>query len=337
METINKHNYEAYFLDYSEGNLSESVKRELIRFLEQNPGLKEELENFEEFTLTPPEIKFNNKQELIKKTQAQHYEITEFEYLCTASLENDITESEKKRLNKELKNKEKQKEFKIYSETKLQADTSIQFQNKNALYKKSVALRYRTLISIASAAVIFLFFIFKGNIFLNDKTQNKTARLSYEKTNNIHTNIISNKLKTNLYDKTHTQQEQALVTHNQTIKNSTNNVLAFEDEEPRNIPDLYKELTVSIPEIKSEALISNIKNEISPNYIPVSFASNIDNNQTKKRDQFWKYAEKGVNIWKKITKDDDILLKNEYAENGSINEVNFIASNFQFRKTYYKK
>ncbi|MCF6185258.1 MAG: hypothetical protein L3J56_11690 [Bacteroidales bacterium] len=336
METINRHNYGAYFLDYSEGNLSESNKQELIRFLAKNPSLKEELNNFEELKLTPSHIKFTKKEELIKKTRAQHFEITEFEYLCVASIENDINESEKKQLKKELKNIKKQKAFEIFSEIKLQANSDIQYLSKDVLRKKYFALKYSTIISIASAAAVLLFLIFSRNFFLNNNFENRTVPIAYDLSNKNRVNTFLNNNKTNLYDKNHTQQEQASVIHNQTIKNSANNVLAFEDSEPRSNTDLYKELTVSIPEIKSGALISNINNNISINYIPATIAVNYDGLQRNKNDQLWKYAEKGVHIWKKLT-NDDIELKNEYAENGSINEVNFIASNFQFRKTFNRK
>ena len=47
MKKINTHNYEAYFLDYTEGNLNESQIRELKKFLNVNPKLKEELHDFQ--------------------------------------------------------------------------------------------------------------------------------------------------------------------------------------------------------------------------------------------------------------------------------------------------
>ncbi len=335
MEAINKHNYEAYFLDWSEGNLSEQGEKELTRFLADNPSLKEELDNFEEIKLSPPEIIFENKQDLIRKTQAQHFEITEFEYLCAATLENDITDEEKIQLKSDLQDSNKKKDFTIFGKTKLKADKSIVYFAKSDLYKHSIVLNYKTVLSVVSAAAILLFFIFKGDIFTGNITGNSKLELADVQQTNKLIKPIPRQLKTTLYDKTATKQGQTLVTHNQTIKNSTNNVLAFEDTEPRNTPDLYKELTVPIPEIKNGALISNIHNRIllSANSIPAKEKS--IKHKLNKKDQFWKYAEKGVNMWNRLTKD-DIELKNEYAENGSVNEVNFITSNFQFRKTYNK-
>ncbi|NOZ36113.1 MAG: hypothetical protein GXO80_12550 [Chlorobi bacterium] len=336
METINKHNYEAYFLDFTESNLSESDEQELIRFLAKNPSLKNELNNFEQFKIAPSDIKYTKKKELIKKTQAQHFEITEFEYLCVASIENDINETEKYQLKAELRNTKKQKAFEIFIETKLQANSDIRYLLKDVLRRKYFVLKHRIIVSIASAAAVLLFFIFGENMFLNSNNEKIIQPIAYKQNIIKPKNNISKISKTKLYDKNHTQQEQTSVIHNQTIKNSANNVLAFEDSEPRSNTDLYKELTVSIPEMKSGALISNIHNNIAINYTPTSVAVNYDEPQKSTQDQFWKYAEKGVHIWKKLTKD-DVELKNEYAKNGSINEVNFIASNFQFRKTFNRK
>jgi len=53
MEKITRHNYEAFFLDYLEGNLSEELNTELKTFLAQNPDLASELEEFENVSLEP--------------------------------------------------------------------------------------------------------------------------------------------------------------------------------------------------------------------------------------------------------------------------------------------
>lgn len=324
-----------FFLDFLDGNLSESEMKEFSRFLQKNPSLKEELESFEEITLEPSDIKFENKQELIKKTQAQHFEITEFEYLCVADIEKDNNNEELKQLKKELSVSENKAAYTVFNAVKLQANENIVFSNKSKLLKKYVSVNFRTVISVASAAAILLFFVLKGDFVNSDSSESAGKQLSEK--------VIKNKnVKSDVFEDTNTKQninpqEQILVTHNQTIKNSNKHVLAFDDNEPQNNKDLYKELIVSIPDIKNEALISNTDPIMTPEN-PMKFKNfNNMNFAINNKDKFWKYAEKGIHIWKKITKDDDIQLTNDYADNGSVNEVNFIASNFQFRKTYNKK
>ena len=335
METITGHNYEVFFLDFLDGNLSESEMKEFSRFLQKNPSLKEELESFEEVTLEPSDIKFENKQELIKKTQAQHFEITEFEYLCVADIEKDNNNEELKQLKKELSVSENKAAYTVFNAVKLQANENIVFSNKSKLLKKYVSVNFRTVISVASAAAILLFFVLKGDFVNSDSSESAGKQLSEK--------VIKNEnVKSDVFEDTNTKQninpqEQTLVTHNQTIKNSNKHVLAFDDNEPQNNKDLYKELIVSIPDIKNEALIPNTDLIMTPAN-PMKFKKfNNMNSAINNKDKFWKYAEKGIHLWKKITKDDDIQLTNDYADNGSVNEVNFIASNFQFRKTYNKK
>jgi hypothetical protein len=53
MEKITRHNYESFFLDYLEGELSDELKMELEVFLAENPDLAAELEDFESVSLKP--------------------------------------------------------------------------------------------------------------------------------------------------------------------------------------------------------------------------------------------------------------------------------------------
>ena len=45
MEQLNIHNYEAFYLDFLEGNLNEEETSQLFCFLDENPSLKIEVEN----------------------------------------------------------------------------------------------------------------------------------------------------------------------------------------------------------------------------------------------------------------------------------------------------
>lgn len=65
---INKSNYEAFALDYLEGNLSATERREMEVFLQKNPAVAAELAEMKEMvTLVPDEsIVFENKNSLLK-------------------------------------------------------------------------------------------------------------------------------------------------------------------------------------------------------------------------------------------------------------------------------
>ncbi|MFA7081217.1 MAG: hypothetical protein WC135_01270 [Bacteroidales bacterium] len=66
---ITKDNYQAYLLDFLEGNLSSENKRELELFLEKNPQFADELKAYDESLFLSPDlgIKFEDKESLMHK------------------------------------------------------------------------------------------------------------------------------------------------------------------------------------------------------------------------------------------------------------------------------
>lgn len=66
---ITKDNYQAYLLDFLEGNLSKEDKRELEVFLEKNPHFADELKAYDESIFLSPDltIKFEDKETLMHK------------------------------------------------------------------------------------------------------------------------------------------------------------------------------------------------------------------------------------------------------------------------------
>jgi hypothetical protein len=119
---INKHNYEAFFLDYHEGNLSPQQVAELLLFVEQHPGLKEEFENFENITLEDiSSFSFEDKASLKKEIVVSNKD--EF---FIRSVENDLSAVEEKLLVSFLQhNPQYLPELELYKKTKLKADTIV--------------------------------------------------------------------------------------------------------------------------------------------------------------------------------------------------------------------
>ncbi len=95
---IDKNNYEAFFLDYSEGNLSDDQIVELLLFLELNPDLKVELELFEmDLKLEPENISAHiNIKKILDVNQSD-------EELIIAYLEDDLSLKEKNFIEEKLK------------------------------------------------------------------------------------------------------------------------------------------------------------------------------------------------------------------------------------------
>ncbi len=128
--TINKHNYEAYFLDYHEGNLTPQEVADLLLFVEQHPELKDEFESFENVTLedysTPS---FENKDILKKEINKENIE----EYFIK-DVEGVITSTEKILLHNYIEqHPHLSADLELYRNTKLSADLSLVFENKKQL------------------------------------------------------------------------------------------------------------------------------------------------------------------------------------------------------------
>ena len=69
MKTITIHNYEAYLLDYSEGNLTSGLCMELEAFVILHTELEINLKELELITIESEEIIYNKKQHLKNQTQ----------------------------------------------------------------------------------------------------------------------------------------------------------------------------------------------------------------------------------------------------------------------------
>ncbi len=147
-----RENYEAYFLDYHEGNLSESQVEELMNFLALNPDLKEELDTFEMVMLTDENSVFLENKDSLKK---------EGDALLTSMIawhENDLNEQERVLLEKTLaQNTKAQKDFALVGMARLKADLGINYPNKSSLKRFILVGRFTQLQKIAAAAAVLAF------------------------------------------------------------------------------------------------------------------------------------------------------------------------------------
>lgn len=149
---INKNNYEAFFLDYHEGNLTPQEVADLLLFVEQHPELKEELESFENVTIEDySKITFENKSDLKKEITDNNRE----EYFIKA-VENTLNAAEKTLLENYLKQYPQYIiDYNLFQKTKVQADTSIVFEKKDAM-KKDLTPSFSTGNGNAGEALIAL-------------------------------------------------------------------------------------------------------------------------------------------------------------------------------------
>jgi hypothetical protein len=160
---INIHNYEQYFLDHLEGNLSPALEKELSIFLAAHPELKPLLEDFDPVPIPPDEKVIFHPKERLKKNIVATPNIHEgnVEEWMISAIEGLLEPLREKELAEFIqRNPVFRKEFDVYRKTRLNKDESIFFPNKEMLVKKAQVFSFNRVMWVAAsiAAAILLFF-----------------------------------------------------------------------------------------------------------------------------------------------------------------------------------
>lgn len=161
---INRQNYEAWFLDYSEGTLNPDEIVHLMDFLKVNPDLKHELDEFKLIYLDAENIGYNKKESLKKLVDYEIIEgLDEFEMLSIKKVENDITDVELSVLEHlTALSADRKKESVLFEKTKLSPDLNMQFDKKNDLKQKNTLRLIFYYTSSVAAAVLLIFFSYQN-------------------------------------------------------------------------------------------------------------------------------------------------------------------------------
>ncbi len=200
MKRISIFNYEAFYLDFLEGNLSEEDAALLLAFLDENPQLKVEEEDmpilgFENSSLDA-KFKENLKQLVFNETVIT---LDNSEQFLIAETENLLSTEKKAELGSFVsQHPELAQTQKIYAATHLVADKSIVFADKESL-KQSKKIVLWPFISLAVAASVAILF-FLWNSTTNGITENGTSiskhkeikKVPYQKNEQIK-NVSNNK------------------------------------------------------------------------------------------------------------------------------------------------
>jgi len=153
MKQITKNNYEAFLLDFSEGNLSPAEMEMLFDFISNHPELEHELEDLERGpVLLTSHIGNKSKGKLLKDSQKE-----ETYNLVIASTEGVATQQEKNYL-KELVKKDASlnTEIAMFNQIKLKADSQDQFSRKELLVKDAPVRVMPWVFRIAGVAALFV-------------------------------------------------------------------------------------------------------------------------------------------------------------------------------------
>jgi hypothetical protein len=175
---IDRSNYEICLIDWLDGNLNDLQIEQLELFLSNNPDLKTESEELASFNLKPAGKSFKGKSHL-KKTISDLTE-SQFEYLCVAFLENDLSLNQEAELKEIIdQNPEKKKTFESIQKTKL-TPKDISYKHKNKLSRRTISenIIRLSIIGLSAAAAVALIIMTYQQVPQNLQNPGKDALLS---------------------------------------------------------------------------------------------------------------------------------------------------------------
>jgi hypothetical protein len=259
MGQINIHNYEAYLLDFSEGNLTNELQVELELFLIQHPEIDINLSELSLIAIDEEAITYSNKSSL-KKTEGDLISETQF----IAYIENQLPENEKLELENSCSvNPSLSKELALFKKTIAVADSSIIYENKNELKRKPKVIWFDFSVIRYAAAACVLFLIGVFFLWPSENTTHTTIA-SQENTkvsnnnkpvlqNTVALNNMTNQTEDIIKAQNNIIKKPSKLLANQLTNNKTGNpiekdsskqsptIIANHTEEPRIALHTYKE------------------------------------------------------------------------------------------------
>lgn len=148
--------YEIWFTDWLDGNLSKEQAEELKVFLKENPDLEEELNGLDLVGLNPPDSFFSGKAGLGRSPE--NLSDKEFEHLCIARLENDLTQGQKTELEEIISSDEiRRRSFELVQKLRLKPMAG-SFTRKSIVKRLTIGQKILRLsaIGVSAAATVAL-------------------------------------------------------------------------------------------------------------------------------------------------------------------------------------
>ena len=162
-ERISIFNYEAFYLDYLEGNLGVEDTALLLVFLEENPELKMEDEDLPVYDSEDYLLTQNEKLELKQSDEDEVIILENAEYFMIAEVEGLLSEGKKSELDDLIVGKpELEKDRAIFAAVTMKPDLGIVYSEKNDLKRKVVVL-WPYVALAAAASVLIAFFLLTNN------------------------------------------------------------------------------------------------------------------------------------------------------------------------------
>lgn len=160
IKKINIFNYEAYYLDYLEGNLSDEDALVLLDFLEKHPELR--MEDDELPTFETQEVRLNDLSFLKETDNADAVTTGSIEHFLIARHEQVLTEDKEREVAAfVLAHPEVETEDKLLASVYFTPDTAITFGDKSGLKHRGPIVMWPYYSGIAAAIIAAVFFLYQ--------------------------------------------------------------------------------------------------------------------------------------------------------------------------------
>jgi hypothetical protein len=155
---ITRENYQAFFLDYHEGNLTSGQIAELMDFLVENPDLKEEFDETDLVYLDEANHEvFSHKDYLKIPLDTTINGPIEDKHLI-AWHEGDLSDEEEKMVMEAIsEDSNLERDFNLYRLTKLKSDLTITYRGKSSLKHFILGFKPGIIRNLAAAAAVLAF------------------------------------------------------------------------------------------------------------------------------------------------------------------------------------
>lgn len=164
MERISIFNYEAFYLDYLEGNLSEADTKMLLQFLEEHPECRMEDEDLVLLDDAAP-MTFSGKQNLKQVDEKGAIGLDNVEHFMIADAEGLLDDEKKAELNAiVVENQELEATRSRYKAVYFQPDTSVVFSGKSDLKQRKTLVLWPYLSGAVAAAAVVVVMLMTGSV-----------------------------------------------------------------------------------------------------------------------------------------------------------------------------
>lgn len=189
MERISIFNYEAFYLDYLEGNLNEEDTALLFAFLEEHPECA--FEDDELVTLQPKEFVYAEKDALKGISLSDSIHLNNVEEFMIASTEGLLNQKQQKELDAFVVANQLQSEFGLTKQLKLEPNTNEVYVDKAGLKQTRTIVIWPYFAAVAACLALF-FWVTNFQSSSTDQQQliANDASTTEDPINEIRTNVI---------------------------------------------------------------------------------------------------------------------------------------------------